>query len=373
MYSRAIATCIGVAATMGVLAFVIARRYDQPLLDPEGSFLGPSWIRLPLLLLLCLGLDLVPRTLWHSRLRRSAMGPVIRERLATHWTRQRIVLVVLGVTCFYVTYVGYRNLKSALPFVRDFQDPDKMFDRELNTVDQMLFFGNRPGPVLHDLLGTTVTAHVLSTVYLLFVAMVPLLVMAWIVWSRRISFGYWFVLSQCLAWALGTASYYALPTLGPAFYYQPGYTELAQTGTTTLLDSLSQNRAALLNGSYDGQSVEGIVNSVAGFASLHCGITLLWALMVQFTVRSTWVKRVFWVNFGLTVVATIYFGWHYIADDVAGIMLALLAFYLGGLATGQRFDRRAIGAGPPTEPAPQPLGGPADGDRPAVPDPVRAR
>lgn len=339
MYRRAIATCIAIAATTGVLALVIGRRYDQPLLDPEGSFLGPSWIRLPVLLSLCLALDLVPRMLWHSRLRRSAMLPVVRERLATHWTGARITLVVLGVTCFYVTYVGYRNLKSALPFVRDFQDQDQMFDRELNIVDRVLFFGHRPGPVLHDLLGTNVAAHVLSTIYLLFVAMVPLLVMAWIVWSRRISFGYWFVASQCFAWALGTASYYALPTLGPAFYYQPGYTDLAHTGTTDLLASLATNRAALLNGSYDGQSVEGIVNSVAGFASLHCGITLLWALMVQFTLRGVWVKRIFWANFGLTVVATLYFGWHYVADDVAGIMLALVAFYLGGLATGQRFDR----------------------------------
>jgi hypothetical protein len=280
--------------------------------------------------------------LWHSRLRRSAMLPVVRERLATHWTRDRITLVVLGVTCFYVTYVGYRNLKSALPFVRDFQDQDQMFDRELNTVDRVLLFGHRPGPLLHDLLGTNVAAHVLSTIYLLFVAMVPLLVMAWIVWSRRISFGYWFVASQCFAWALGTASYYALPTLGPAFYYQPGYTELAHTGTTDLLASLYKNRATLLNGSYDGQSVEGIVNSVAGFASLHCGITLLWALMVQFTVRNVWVKRIFWTNFGLTVVATLYFGWHYIADDIAGIMLAFVSFYLGGLATGQRFDRHRV-------------------------------
>jgi hypothetical protein len=351
VYRRAIATCIGVAATTGLLAFVVAQRYDQPLLDPEGSFLGPSWIRLPLLLLICLVLDIVPRMLWHSRLRRSAMLPVVRERLATHWTRDRVLLVVLGVTSFYVTYVGYRNLKSALPFVRDFQDQDQMFDRELNIVDRVLFFGNRPGPVLHDLLGTTFTAHLLSTIYLLFVAMVPLLVMVWIVWSRRISFGYWFVASQCFAWALGTASYYALPTLGPAFYYQPGYTDLAHTGTTDLIAALYKSRATLLNGSYDGQSVEGIVNSVAGFASLHCGITLLWALMVQFTIRSTWVKRIFWANFGLTVVATLYFGWHYIADDVAGIMIAFLSFYLGGLATGQRFNRHRVRSRGPADTA----------------------
>ncbi|WP_262347558.1 phosphatase PAP2 family protein [Nocardioides dongxiaopingii] len=336
---RAYVVLVGIAATMGTLALVVSLRYDQPLLDPEGSFLGPSWIRLPLLLSITVVLDLVPRMLWHSRLRRSAMLPVVRERWRTHWTRERGLLVFLGVVCFYVTYVSYRNLKSALPFVRSFDNPDDMFDRELNAVDRALFFGHQPGPVLHDLLGTTVTAHVLSTIYLLFVAMVPLAVMAWIVWSRNLAFGYWFVTSQCLAWSIGTATYYALPTLGPVFHYVPGYTDLAHTGTTDLIRSLDRSRDLFLYGGYDGQGVEGIVNSVAGFASLHCGITLLWALMVQYTVRSVVIKRIFWVNFGLTVIATVYFGWHYLADDVAGITLAMVSFYLGGLATGQRFDR----------------------------------
>ena len=47
----------------------------------------------------------------------------------------------------------------------------------------------------------------------------------------------------------------------------------------------------------------------------------------------------FWTNFGVTVVATLYFGWHYVADDIAGIAIALFSFYLGGLACGQKFDQ----------------------------------
>ena len=90
------------------------------------------------------------------------MVPLVRERLALHWTRERVTLVVLGIVCFYVTYVSYRNLKSALPFVRSYTDDSDMFDRELNTVDRVLFFGHQPGPVLHDLLGTDVAAHLLS-------------------------------------------------------------------------------------------------------------------------------------------------------------------------------------------------------------------
>ena len=81
------------------------------------------------------------------------------------------------------------------------------------------------------------------------------------------------------------------------------------------MDSLSFTAAAR----WSGDVAEGAVQSVAGFASLHCGITLLVALMVQYTLHSSVLKIAFWANFGVTVVATLYFGWHYIADDVAGV------------------------------------------------------
>ncbi len=101
--------------------------------------------------------------------------------------------------------------------------------------------------------------------------------------------------------------------------------------------------------------VESAVQSVAGFASLHCAITLLVALMVQYTVRNRVLRIVFWVNFGLTVIATLYFGWHYIADDVAGIMIALVAFYVGGVASGQKFERHGLASHPTADSAAVPV------------------
>ncbi|MFX7321499.1 phosphatase PAP2 family protein, partial [Acinetobacter baumannii] len=90
------------------------------------------------------------------------------------------------------------------------------------------------------------------------------------------------------------------------------------TPTSDLIASLVDARQTVrLTG------IEGQVQSVAGFASLHCAITLLLALMVQYTIRSKLAKWVVWVNFGLTVVATLYFGWHYVADDLAGIVIAM--------------------------------------------------
>jgi len=327
VYRRAYVFLVVNAAVMGAWAAITAWHLDRPLLDPEGSFLGPSWLRLPILCFGALFLDLVPRAVWLSRGRPRLMPGIVRERWHQHWSRDRLLLVVLGIVCFYVIYVCYRNLKSFLPLVSD-----RMYDRELHMLDRVLFFGHDPGLVFHQVLGDTVVAHLLSSFYLLFIPMVAILVTVWLVWSRNLSYGWWFVTSQGVAWTLGTLSYYALPTLGPGLEYPFIYGSLAQTGTTDLMNSLVNARHGVIWA--DGQA-----QTVAGFASLHTAISLLWALMVQYTVRNRAIRIVFWINFGLTVVATLYFGWHYIADDIAGVMIALVAFYVGGRVSGQKFDK----------------------------------
>jgi hypothetical protein len=345
VYRRAYALLLGNALLMGGLAIIAAIAVGKSLADPEGSFLGPSWLRLPLLLTGALLLDMLPRIIWFSKGRPSAIRQIVRDRLRTHWTRERLTLVALGIASFYVVYVSYRNLKSFLPDIIDAE-----YDRELHLLDRALMFGHDPSDILHALLGTGVTAWFLSYIYLWFLPLVPLAVTAWVVWSRNLSYGYWFVTSQCIAWTLGTASYYALPTLGPGFEYASKYHDLPQTPTADLMSNLQSDRATVL-----WFDVDGSMQTVAGFASLHCAITLLIALMIQFTLQSKILKIVFWCNFGVTVVATLYFGWHYIADDIAGVMIAFIAFYIGGIATGQKFERRSLQSHPTTTTAAIPV------------------
>ena len=144
VYRRAYALLVGIAVLMGVLAVLTALLQDKRLVDPDG-FLGPSWAaaaaarrwRLPARPAAAdpVVLAVVP----------SAMWPIVRDRVRTHWTRERLTLVVLGIVCFYVTYVSYRNLKSFLPFVLI----DTKYDRELHLLDRLLFFGHDPGVVFH--------------------------------------------------------------------------------------------------------------------------------------------------------------------------------------------------------------------------------
>jgi hypothetical protein len=321
-----------------LLAVVASQALGLPLRDPEG-FLGPAWIRLPLLVLGAFLADVIPRSLWRTRWRFSGVLTEARRVVHEHWTRERITLVVVGLTGFYLTYVGYRNLKNFLPFIREgTQDP------LLKAVDEALMFGHDPAIMLHNLLGEGIAAHVLSFIYLAYLPLVPISVVAWCVWSRNISYGYWFATAQVLGWSLGTASYYAIPSLGPAFYYVWLYSGLEITGVTQLQNSLFYGRSEVR---FDPFGADG-VQSVAGFASLHVAITLIAALVAHYTVRHAWIRWSLWVFFVLTVIATIYFGWHYIADDIGGALIAIIAVYLGGVATGQKFDRRGLASHPTT-------------------------
>jgi len=341
VFRRAHILMASIAVGMGVLAVLSAVIFDAKLVDPDG-FIGPSYLRLPTVLALGFGIDLIPRTLWVSRCNPRRMPEVFRERLRTHWTRERMILVVSGILSFYVTYVSYRNLKSQLPFI---EGTDHKFDRELFSMDKALFLGHEPAIVLHHLLGDGISAEVLSSVYLWFLPLVPLALAVWLVWSRNLGFGYWFATSQCIAWTLGTVSYFALPSLGPGFQHPWLYQTMDDTNAGRLMNSLADGRVWAVNTSAPSLiDITNTLSGVAGFASLHVAITLLVALMIQYTTTLRWLKTVFWVNASITAVATLYFGWHYVADDVAGVAIALVSFHAGAWASGQSLTRDRVGA-----------------------------
>ena len=351
MNRPAYAMVVSVSLLMGAVALITSMALGEQLRDPDG-FLGPAWVRLPAMVVGAFLVDVIPRSLWRSRGRFGEIRGEARQIVREHWTRERITLVVIGLTCFYVTYVSYRNLKNYLPtFYTEMKDP------LLHEMDKWLFFGHEPATVLHAVFGESWAAQFFAFIYLLYLPLTPITLIVWLVWSRNISYGYWFATANCLNWALGTISYYLIPTMGPNFWYPWLYRDLDVTGVTDLQDSLWNSRQEVrfpLNPFSDS------VQSVAGFASLHVSLTLIIAMIAQYTVRHRLIKLAAWVFFGLTVISTLYFGWHYIADDIGGIVIAVLAVYLGGIASGQKFDRRGRSSHPTTDNADVPVD--EDGD-----------
>lgn len=330
MTRRAYGFAVGLALAVGILAWVASYRYNLPLRDPDG-LAGPSYIRLPAIVLLFYLADVVPRALIANR----GFGNFrssIKEYTRKRWDRSRVQLVVVGLLSFYVVYVAYRNLKGFLPEVRY----RVIHDELLKDLDRALFFGHNPADVMHALLGTGASAHILSFVYVSFLLFVPLSLGAALVWSKNVSTGFWYVTALCINWVLGAASYYWLPSLGPYFANRSIFLDLPETGVTRLQQALEAGRATYLDDPYATESVQ----SIAAFASLHVSIIFTAALICHYIIPSKYVRRSLWIYFVLTALATVYFGWHYLIDDVAGLAIGFLAVWIGAKTTGHALRKQ---------------------------------
>lgn len=339
---RTLTLAVVTAAMTGGLAVLAAVVLDMPLRDPDG-FLGPSWVRMPLIVGLCLVVDVVPRAALRARGGRGGRGLLAECRAvaAVRWPWRRLVPVLVAVASFYTTYVGYRNLKSFLPFVRTESE-----DLALAGFDRALMLGHNPADLLHTVLGTGVAAHVLSAVYMSFLVFVPISVVASLIWSKQLNHGLWYVTALCLNWTLGAASYYALPASGPFYALPWDFMGLPPTDVRSLQDSLVQARDLVLVDPHATARVSGI----AAFASLHVSIIFTAALTVQLVRLPALVRRVVWTYFALTVTATVYFGWHYVADDIAGLLIGAFSVVVAGWATGQLRLGGQVPAERPAEP-----------------------
>jgi hypothetical protein len=261
--------------------------------------------------------------LWPSA---QAVRAVRRER----WTVHRLVLVSLTLLSFFCCYFAYRNLKSVVPLIR----PDELFDGQLLELDRAAFGGNDPAVLLHEVLGTGAAAHAMSGVYLLFFVFIPVSLAITLVFSSDLQAGLFYTTAFSANWLLAAGSYFILPSIGP-FYATPGaFADLPSTAVAQLQVLLLDERAAFLR----DPAAAGAAQSIGAFASLHVSVYVTAALAAHLVGLGRLVKTVLWVLVALTVAATVYFGWHYLADDLGGAIIAAMALTLARAATG--FDPR---------------------------------
>jgi CDP-diacylglycerol--glycerol-3-phosphate 3-phosphatidyltransferase len=307
---------LGIAMAMALATAIVSMSDGLEVRDTDKMLSGRI-----VLLLGTLGffivIDLIPRAIRRSGPFYATLPAVARER----WNRRRLGAVLLGLLSFYVTYLSYRNLKGFLPFLTD-QD----FDPALLSLDRSLFLGHDPGPLLHSLLGTGIAAHLLSSVYLFFLAFVPISLGAALIASSNPIPGLWYVTALGLNWTLGVVSYLLLPALGPVFAEPGFYANLPETGTAALQQALIYERHEALA----GQAAQ----SIAAFASLHVSVVFTAALIAQLLHLNRLLRIALWTFLGLTMLATLYFGWHYVVDDIAGLGIGVIAVVFAGVATG---------------------------------------
>ena len=329
-----------VAACTGLAALIATSEAGVPLGDPGHAASRRFEVSVWLVVLLVM-LDVVIR----AARREGALRPssaALRRAWRERWTPARLLAVAGAVVSFYATYLAYRNLKSVVPLLR----PGVLYDRALGDLDRSLLAGHDPAALLHGLLGTGVSAHFLSVVYGLFFVFVPLTVAFALVVLPDLQAGLFYVTALSINWALAAGSYFLLPSLGPIYAEPAGFADLPATAVSHLQELLLQGRTELLQ----DPSAPGAAQSIGAFASLHVSIFFTAALATHLLKLGPAIKIATWTLFALTVTATLYFGWHYVLDDLAGLVIGVAALALARALTGidPRVVARRVPAPDPT-------------------------
>ncbi len=327
---RGAAATAGVALLILIAAIAVTDQAGFTIRDPDQVAIG-YFFMVGFAVLLLVGLDIAIRAgrvegTWRPS--RAAMSQVRRER----WNRRRCISVAIAVASFYTAYFAYRNLKASVPLLRP-----ELFDADLLDFERTIF-GNDPADILHSLLGTGVSAHILSWLYASFIVFLPLSLALFLVFSPRLQMGMFFVTAQCVNWALGAASYFLIPSLGPIYAAPQMFEHLAPTEADRLQDMLWEDRVAFLS-----HIDYGPLQAIAAFASLHIAMSFTVALAAQLLRLNRKLRIALWAWLGVTFIGTIYLGWHYVVDDIAGFAIGLGSVYLGAVLTGWRIERSRAG------------------------------
>ena len=326
---RALLAGPAVAAVTVVIAVWATARVGLPLRDPD--HVAATYV-------LMVGLGVVGLVVLDIALRgrretgrfppgKAAFRRIRRER----WTLARALAAGSALIGFYVTYMAYRNLKSVVPLLR----PGDLFDRRLADWDRALFAGHDPAALLHALLGNWVTTQFLSTAYVAFIVFLPLTIGVALVFSRELKAGLFYTTAQSINWLLGAGSYFLLPALGPVYADPATFAGLPPSYAAHLQGVLLDQRVAFLR-----DPAASTPQAIAAFASLHISMSFTAAMTAHLLGLGRRLRIALWVWFAVTTVGTVYLGWHYVVDNLAGVVLGTTALVGAAVLTG--IDPRGV-------------------------------
>jgi PAP2 superfamily protein len=305
---------LALVVVFAVIAIARSRQVDIPFRDPHGKLFSHKILSTAETLVLFVLIDIAARWILGRR-----QGQTLWQTTRARWTPYRIGMIAASLVAYQVVYLCYRNLKS-WDVLRTPQDD------MLLRWDRWLFFGHSPAVLLHDLFGQDLAARVLTDLYESFSTVVTLALVAAMAFTPTVRSAYVFVVSAMWAWILGVGSYYLIPSLGPFHAAPSEFAGLTQTSIQRTQVAYVEQRDYLLANPHAHDAFA----QISAFASLHCALSALVFLMARhYGLRLlSWAAGLFLVG---TLIATVYLGWHFAVDDVAGLAIAWVSVQLGKL------------------------------------------
>lgn len=212
-----------------------------------------------------------------------------------------------------IGYYGYSHLKILIPLINQASYDDLFFN-----LDKMIFFGNSPTLEMLRIRSDLFT-KLMYLSYTSFYAAFPFsFAVAFLAKNkeevRRLIFGILTV------YIIGMAFYYLFPALGPLFYTPDLFAHIPNVWQKILWDghlAIQNNRATFAPNPFLG---------VAAFPSLHAAHMIFLFLIAKRYHRWLFYIYIPWTT--LLCMATIFMGWHYVVDLIAGAIIALITIGL---------------------------------------------
>lgn len=317
-----------------------------------------GYIRTAIGLWLFAGCIAIGWSLWreqrlHGAARRS-LQTLVAEAVRRRWASDRCISFLSPPLLFAVLMASFNTFKQRVLPQAGFG-----FDATFAQLDRMLFLGNDPWRVTHEMLASPVATWAIDLAYHAWFAPMTLGVMACAflpMSADRLRYRY--LISYGLLWLVGGSLLaFVVPAAGPCF--QP--TPLGSVaGFEPLVARLAEQRdwlaAAALPGGLTALHYQAALSDLFGqgeltmgagisaMPSMHNGLATLFAIVAfQFSRSAGWAMTAY---AALIWLGSIHLGWHYAVDGPVAALVAIGIWRVSG-----RFADHLLRMPQPLEPA----------------------
>jgi len=157
-----------------------------------------------------------------------------------------------------------------------------------------------------------------------------------LVCSYRERLTFWrFSAAWCLAFGISIPISVTFPSLGPAFYNPGLFEDINNTVSYVDMQRLLDHYLSFKANPLHTTIISG--NGIVAMPSLH--IALVYLSVIVLGKYFPGFRFLLWMFLFLFIMATMYLGWHYLSDGIAGILLGKLAYII----SSRMFAERVLG------------------------------